>query len=156
VQLNLAALKLRTKAGLIVGLILVLVLGLNSVFTVRMLVRELRQGLQAKAGVFGGLLVKEVRKALDFGLGIKDLEDASRRCQALVAENPELAHALIVDAGGTILFHSDAAAVGRPAGAVLPGIVARGGASAWIGAGTTAGTCGSVRFHRMSVPRRCK
>jgi methyl-accepting chemotaxis protein len=124
VQLNVAALKLRTKAGLIVGLILVLVLGLNTVFTVRMLVHELRQGLQAKAGVFGGLLVKEVRKALDFGLGVKDLEDASRRCQTLVTENPELAHAMIVDAAGTILFHSDAAAVGRPAGAVLPAGIA--------------------------------
>ncbi len=119
-QTNIASLRLRTKAAIIVGLILVLVLGLNSFFTSRLLVRELRRGLEMKASVLGGLLVKDIRKVLDFGLGLKDLEDASKRCEELVLENPELALALVVDAAGTAVFHSNPALVGRPAGDILP------------------------------------
>jgi methyl-accepting chemotaxis protein len=118
------ALRLRTKAAIIFGLILVLVLGLNTFFTVRMVGTELRRGLEAKAAVLGGLLVKDVRKVLDFGLGLKDLEDASKRCAALVEENKDLAAAMIVDAAGTVLYHSDPSRVGRPAGAALPAGVA--------------------------------
>ncbi len=119
-QENIASLRLRTKAALIVGLILVLVLGLNSFFTTRLLIRELRQGLQTKATVLGGFLVKDIRKVLDFGLGLKDLEDASKRCEALVLEHPELAFALVADAAGSIVFHNNPTLVGRPAGDLVP------------------------------------
>ena len=119
-QMSIASLRLRTKAALIVGLILVLVLGLNSYFTSRLLVHELRRGLELKASVLGGLLVKDLRKVLDSGLGLKDLEGASKRCKALVLENPELALALIVDAAGTAVFHSNQALAGRPAGDIVP------------------------------------
>ena len=119
-RISIVSMRLRTKAALIVGLILVLVLGLNTFFTGRLLVHELRRGLQAKAVILGGLLVKDIRKVLDFGLGLKDLEDASKRCETLVREQPDLAQALIVDAAGTILFHSNASLVGRPAGELLP------------------------------------
>jgi len=105
---------------MIVGLILVLVLGLNSFFTSRLLIRELRQGLQAKAILLGELLVKDIRKVLDFGLGLKDLEDAAKRCETLVLEYPELAFTLITDASGTVIFHNNPTFVGRPVGEIVP------------------------------------
>jgi hypothetical protein len=110
---RLASLRLRTKAAAVVGLILVAVLGVNGFLSARLLVRELRAGHQVKAAVLGGLFVKDVRKVLDFGLGLKDLEDASERCRALVSEHPDLAQAMIVDATGTVLFHSDPARAGQ-------------------------------------------
>jgi methyl-accepting chemotaxis protein len=119
-QMSIASLKLRTKAALIVGLILALVLGLNSFFSTRLLVHELRRGLQTKAAVLGELLVKDIRKVLDFGLGLKDVEDASKRCETIVQEHPELAFTLVVDAAGTAVFHSNPAFAGRPAGDVVP------------------------------------
>ncbi len=115
-----AALRLRTKAALVVGLILVIVLGLNTFLSSRMLIAELRAGAQVKAQVLGQLLVKDIRKVLDFGLGLKDLEDASQRCRAIVEEHPDLAQAMVIDAQGNIVFHSDAAQVGKPAGTTLP------------------------------------
>ncbi|HEY5999706.1 MAG TPA: methyl-accepting chemotaxis protein [bacterium] len=117
---RLAALRLRTKAATVVGLILVVVLGFNGLLSARLLVRELRAGLQVKALVLGQLFVKDVKKVLDFGLGLKDLEDASTRCRALVTEYPDLAYVMIVDAGGTVLFHNDPARAGKPAGELLP------------------------------------
>jgi methyl-accepting chemotaxis protein len=123
-QLSIASLRLRTKAALIVGLILVLVLGINSFLSSRLLVNELRRGLQGKAAVLGGLLVKDIRKVLDFGLGLKDLQDGSKRCEAMVLENTELAFALVVDPAGTAVYHSRAALVGRPAGGMVPADVA--------------------------------
>jgi methyl-accepting chemotaxis protein len=117
---RLASLRLRTKAAAVVGLILVAVLGVNGVLSARLLVRELRAGLQVKALVLGQLFVKDVRKVIDFGLGLKDLEDASERCRALVTEYPDLAQAMIADAAGTVLFHSDPSRAGRPAGDALP------------------------------------
>jgi len=119
-QMSIASLRLRTKAALIVGLILVLVLGLNSFFSSRLLVQELRRGLEMKASVLGGLLVKDIRKVLDFGLGLKDLEGASKRCETLVLENPELAFALVADAAGTAVFHSNPALAGRSVGDIVP------------------------------------
>ncbi|MHB8836398.1 MAG: methyl-accepting chemotaxis protein [Candidatus Methylomirabilia bacterium] len=119
-KMSIASLRLRTKAALIVGLILLLVLGLNSFFSSRMLIQELRRGLEAKAVVLGGLLVKDIRKVLDFGLGLKDLEDASKRCETLVLEHPELAFTMVVDPAGIVVFHSNSSLVGRPAGASLP------------------------------------
>jgi len=118
--MNIASLRLRTKAALIVGLILIFVLGLNSFFTWRLLVQELRRGLQVKASVLGGLLVKDARKVLDFGLGLKDLENGSKRCETLVLENPELAFVFLVDTAGTSVFHSNPALAGRPAGDMVP------------------------------------
>ena len=119
-QMSIASLRLRTKAALIVGLILVLVLGLNSFFSSRLLVQELRRGFEMKASVLGGLLVKDIRKVLDFGLGLKDLEGASKRCETLVLENPELAFALVADAAGTAVFHSNPALAGRSVGDIVP------------------------------------
>jgi methyl-accepting chemotaxis protein len=119
-QMNLGSLRLRTKAALIVGLILILVLGLNAFFTSRLLVSELRRSLQVKATLLGGLLVKDIRKVVDFGLGMKDLEDASKRCQALVQDHPELAFVLVADADGIAVFHSNTALAGRPAGDLVP------------------------------------
>jgi methyl-accepting chemotaxis protein len=121
-QMNVASLKLRTKAAIIVGLILVLVLGLNSFFSSRLLVQQLRRGLQTKATVLGGLVVKDIVKVLEYssGLGLKELTDASQRCEALVQENPDLAFAFIVDTGGTMVFHSNPTLAGRPAGDLLP------------------------------------
>jgi len=118
--MSIRSLRLSTKAALIVGLILVLVLGLNSFFSSRLLVQELRRGLEMKAAVLGGLLVKDIRKVLDFGLGLKDLQDASKRCEQLVQENPELALALVVDTGGSAVFHSNPALAGKPAGDLVP------------------------------------
>jgi HAMP domain-containing protein len=121
-QMSIAALKLRTKAALIVGMILVLVLGLNSFFTSRLLIQELRRSLQTKATVLGELFVKDIVKVLEYSsdLGLKDLADASKRCETLVLEHADLAHVLIVDAAGSAVFHSNAALVGRPAGDLLP------------------------------------
>ncbi len=98
------------------GLILVVVLGMTTFLHVRVLVSDLRQSLQVKSQILGDLLAKDVRKALDFGLSIKDLEDASKRCKDLVAEHSDLAYVMIVDDAGVILFHNDPARVGRPPG----------------------------------------
>jgi len=121
-QMSIASLKLRTKAALILGMILVVVLGLNSFFTSRLLVQELRRGLQAKATMLGELFVKDIVKELEHssGQGLKDLADASKRCETLVLEHPDLAHVLIVDAGGNVVFPGNAALAGRPAGELLP------------------------------------
>jgi len=98
----------------------VIVLGVNSFLSSRALVRELRESQQVKSLILGDLLVKDIRKILDFGLGLRDLEDASQRCKALVAEHEDLAYAMITGENGTTLFHSDEARVGSPAGDAVP------------------------------------
>ena len=119
-RMSIASLRLRTKAGLIVGLILVLVLGINSFLSSRLLVHELRRGLQSKATLLGGLLVKDIRKVLDFGLGLKDLQDGSKRCETMVLEHPELAFVFVADTFGTAVYHNNPSLVGRPAGDLIP------------------------------------
>jgi methyl-accepting chemotaxis protein len=138
---RISRLRLRFKAALIVALILGGVLGLNTFDHVRVLRNELRQNLQVKSVILGELFAKDIRKVLDFGLTLKDLEDASKRCKDLVTEHPDLAYVLVAGGSGEVLFHSDPSRVGTPAGDILPTGIAEARETQHT---TTSGAAGTV------------
>jgi methyl-accepting chemotaxis protein len=106
--------KLKTKAALIVGAILVLTLVTTTTVQLRMVTTELRDALQIQTLVLGEELVQEITKVLEFGLALNDIEDLSNRCQDLVAEHDDLAFAMVADREGTVRFHSDPSRQGTP------------------------------------------
>ncbi len=106
--------KLKTKAALIVGAILLLTLFTTTTIQLRMVTTELRNALQIQTQVLGQELVQEITKVLDFGLALDDIEDLSNRCRDLTAEHADLAFALVANPEGTIRFHSDPSRQGGP------------------------------------------
>jgi methyl-accepting chemotaxis protein len=99
--------KLKTKAALIVGTILLLTLFTTTAIQLRMVTAELRSALQTQTLVLGEELVQEITKVLEFGLTLPDMEDLANRCQNLVAKHDDLAFAMVADREGTVRFHSD-------------------------------------------------
>ena len=101
--------KLKTKAALIVGAILVLTLVTTTTIQLRMVTTKLHAALQIQTLVLGEELVQEITKVLEFGLALNDIEDLSNRCKDLVVEHDDLAFAMVIDREGTVRFHNDRA-----------------------------------------------
>ena len=80
----LSRMKLKTKAALIVGAILVLTVGITSTIQLRVFTAEVKDALQVKTIVLGKQLTREIVKVLEFGLELEDIDDLSQRLQGLV------------------------------------------------------------------------
>jgi methyl-accepting chemotaxis protein len=109
---TLLGLKLKTKAAVIVGAILVAALSVTTSIQLRSFTAEVTEALQIKTQILGEQLAKEIRKVLEFGLELTDIDDLSQRLQALVDDHRDLAFAMVAGEGGTVSFHSDSALAG--------------------------------------------
>jgi methyl-accepting chemotaxis protein len=104
---SLLALKLRTKAALIVGAILVLALSVTTLLQLKAFTSEVTGALQVKTQILATELGQEIRKVLEFGLELSDIDDLDQRLKNLTEEQKDLAFAMVVDQDGGISFHND-------------------------------------------------
>jgi len=104
---SLLALKLRTKAALIVGAILVLALSVTTLFQLRAFTAEVKGALQVKTQILATELGQEIRKVLEFGLELSDIDDLDQRLNDLMEAQGDLAFGMVVDQEGKIIFHND-------------------------------------------------
>jgi methyl-accepting chemotaxis protein len=114
------ALKLRTKAAFIVGAILVLALSVTTLFQLRAFTKEVKGALQVKTQILATELGQEIRKVLEFGLELSDIDDLDQRLNSLMEAQGDLAFAMVVDQEGKIIFHNDQSLKGSE---VDPGIL---------------------------------
>jgi len=109
----LRSLKLKTKAAVIVGAILVATLSVTTAIQIKSFTAEVTEALQVKTQILGEELAREILKVLEFGLELTDIDDLAMRLQVLVEEHPDLAFAMVVGTDGTINFHSDSSRTGN-------------------------------------------
>jgi signal transduction histidine kinase/HAMP domain-containing protein len=106
-------LKLRTKTVLITGLVLLFALGSVTFTMMRTSTASLQEALLSKALLLGQETGREIKRVLGLGIPLETL-NMSEHCADLVASHDNLSFAFLVDAKGTILYHSDADQEGEP------------------------------------------
>jgi methyl-accepting chemotaxis protein len=109
---TLLSMKLKTKAAVIVGAILVAALSVTTFIQLKSFTAEMTEALQVKTQILAEELAKEIRKVLDFGLELTDIDDLTQRLQTLIDDHKDLAFALVAGEGGAVNFHSDTALAG--------------------------------------------
>ncbi len=100
---------LKTRAVLLTAGILLLVLVFNTLVNITAATNKYREALIARATVLAEEIRKDVSKATADGTPLNELEEMGTRLRALTAEDPDLAGALVMDAGGKVLYASNQA-----------------------------------------------
>jgi predicted MFS family arabinose efflux permease len=97
-----------TQGQLTAAILVATAIGLAGVFfqTYRVFDAGLQPQLERKAGVVGASVAKLVGKALDYGIGLRDLVGVEAHLKELLRQHPELAHVALRDSAGQTRFES--------------------------------------------------
>ncbi|MBN2043108.1 MAG: HAMP domain-containing protein [Candidatus Aenigmarchaeota archaeon] len=104
---------LRSKIVLITSVILLLAIGANSFSNSLFFSSEYSNVLQSSVFVVGENLRSQLNRILKLGIRLEDITGFEEQCQETVESYDYIAHAMIVDTRGKILFHSDPSEEGR-------------------------------------------
>ncbi|UCG39653.1 MAG: HAMP domain-containing protein [bacterium] len=105
-MLDLKRLTLKTKAAGLIAVILVLVIGLTTALFSSEVNKRLEKALLASTALVGENLVKEIKKTVDMGIYLSELEGLSDQLSATVSENPNLGYIYIADSRSNLLYFS--------------------------------------------------
>jgi len=114
----LAASGLKAKAAIFIVATLVVSIGFSMVSLTRTVVPQLESAILASTSLIGENLIKDIRKTVDLGVALRDLEGLSLKLTEIVGQNPGLGFIFVTDEKGNTLFRSDntpSAASGRGA-----------------------------------------
>jgi methyl-accepting chemotaxis protein len=98
---------MKTRAVLLTGGILLIVLVFNTLVTISGASDKYREALIARAAAFAEGISKDVAKSLASGLALNELPGMGGRLHGLIMEDPELSGALIMDLDGKVLYASN-------------------------------------------------
>lgn len=85
-------------------LALVATIAINTGFSVESFRQQYREGVLRRCQTLASGLKSQVEKVLGLGLPLAEIEGLSERCQAVSANDPEIAYCLIESADGKVLF----------------------------------------------------
>lgn len=104
---------LRNKSIVVMVLILLVVLGSNTVVLIKGVTDRYRSALIVKTTILGKEIKTELSKAVDLGIPLETLIGVNERLKGLVDENKDIGYSMVVDGKGKILFHNDKTMIGK-------------------------------------------
>jgi methyl-accepting chemotaxis protein len=102
----LSKLSLKTKAAVFISAILVIIISLSTAILTMTVLPPYRNAIMMTATLVGEGLVKDVKKTVDLGVGISQLEGLSEKLDELVRQYPNLGYVYIRDEAGKALYRS--------------------------------------------------
>jgi methyl-accepting chemotaxis protein len=107
--MKLLATNLKTRAVLVTGGILLLVMLVNTLVNIYVAKGRYQEALIARTAALAEGIRKDISKAIGFGLPLSALEGMGDKLRGLTEEDKDLSGAMIVDADGKVLYASDRA-----------------------------------------------
>jgi methyl-accepting chemotaxis protein len=102
-------LSLKTQAMLATAGILLLVLAFNTLTNIYVTTSKYRDALIARTTVLAEGIKKDINKAVGFGLPLNALDGMGDKLRALTEEDKDIAHAVVMDMDGKVLYASEKA-----------------------------------------------
>jgi methyl-accepting chemotaxis protein len=137
---------LKAKAAAFIVATLVASIGIMMVSLTNTVVPQMEAAILASTGLIGDNLIKDVKKTVDLGVSLRDLDGLSQKLTEIVAQNPGLGFIYITDESGAPLFRREGTAQEA---------IDRGRAAAGSGAtetSTTRITVGGQDYYNLAVP----
>ncbi len=106
-------LNLKKKAIFLVVGILFIALCLNTAVLTFISYNNYKNAIFGKTKVIGENFQKEIYKVLTLGVAIETFEGVNEKLQELASKEATIKYAMIMDATGKVLFHSDESKIGR-------------------------------------------
>ncbi len=100
---------LKTRAALVTGGIILLVMLVNTLVNVYAATNRYKESLFARTASLAEGIRKDINKATNFGLPLNALEGMGNKLKGLLDEDKELSGAMIMDAAGRVLYAGDRA-----------------------------------------------
>jgi len=100
---------LKTRAVLVTAGILLLVLVFNTLVNIYVATSRYREALMARATALADGTVKDINKALGFGIPLNSLEGMGDKLRTLLDVDKDLSDIMVMEAGGKVLYCSDRA-----------------------------------------------
>ena len=92
---------------LFVFAILLVTLAVDNILTIRQVSRDYRESLAVRSRYLGKDLSIEIEKVLSLGINLKEIDGMNRRCQQVVASDPEIVYCIVVDGNRQPLYSHD-------------------------------------------------
>lgn len=109
-------LSLRTRAVLTIAAVLIIALGGNTVVLTIVASGKYEDAIHAKTRAVSEGVKRDIEKALQLGIVLKDIDGVAEKLKELQARDPDVGYALITDGQKKILFQSDDTAIKNWAG----------------------------------------
>ena len=106
-------LSLRIKAVLVTGGILILALGINTLFITYSAAGRYREALIDRVAALTDGVKKDIDKALGFGIQLAALDGVGDKLRGMVEQNESLEHVMVVALDGKVLYSSTASEENR-------------------------------------------
>ena len=107
--MKLLATNLKTRAVLVTGGILLLVMLVNTLVNIYVARGRYQEALIARTAALAEGVRKDINKAIGFGLPLSALEGMGDKLRGLMEEDKDLSGAMVMDASGKVLYASDRA-----------------------------------------------
>lgn len=102
-----AKLSLKLKASIFIAVILILVIGLMTMIFSAEVNKRLEKALLASTSLVGTNLVSEIKKTVDMGIYLSELDGLSSRLTQVVQQDSTLGYIYIADNRAAMLYSSD-------------------------------------------------
>src|SRR5512135_1723804 len=107
------SLNLQKKAVLMIAGILFFTIAINTAVLTLVATGKYRNAIFSKTEAVGEGLQRDLGKVLGLGVPIESLEGASEKMKEFVSRDKAIGYAMVMDTTGKILFHNDAASIGK-------------------------------------------
>jgi methyl-accepting chemotaxis protein len=106
-MINFARLSLKLKASIFIATILVLVIGLTTMLFSAEVNKRLEEALLASTALVGENLVREIKKTVDMGVYLSELDGLSTQLTQVVQQDNSLGYIYVADDEAAVLYFSD-------------------------------------------------
>jgi methyl-accepting chemotaxis protein len=104
---------LQKKAVFIVAGILFFIISINTAVFSLIASEKYKNAILSKTSAIGEGLQRDLEKVLGLGVAVESLEGINEKLQDVAARDKAIGYAMITDAAGKVLFHSDPAIAGK-------------------------------------------
>jgi methyl-accepting chemotaxis protein len=99
-------LNLKRKAALFISATLIVTIGLTTTVLVLVLLPRLRNSLLTSSSLIGSNLVREIKRTVDLGVALDQMEGLAGKLNETVSQYPDLGYVLVTGRNGVPLFRS--------------------------------------------------
>jgi methyl-accepting chemotaxis protein len=104
---------LQKKAVFIVAGILFFIITINTAVLTYIASEKYKNAILARTSAIGEGLQRDLAKVLGLGVAVESLEGIDEKLKDITARDKAIGYAMVTDASGKVLFHSDSALVGK-------------------------------------------
>ncbi len=101
-----SGLNLKRKAAIFISVTLILTIGLTTAVLVLVLLPRLRSSLLMSSSLIGSNLVREIKRTVDMGVSLDQMEGLSEKLNETVSQYPDLGYLMVTGRKGDALFRS--------------------------------------------------